>query len=84
MTSNSEFVAFVNHTIQLALDLTIYPTIWAVLLILLETQDVNTSYVQVMHDYYNECYNTKTKEYMIQLEQAAERSKNNIYNITLD
>ena len=84
MTSNSELVAFVNHAIQLALDLTAYPNIWAVLLILLETQDVNTSYLQVMHDYYNECYNTKTEEYMIRLEQAAERSKNNMYNITLD
>ena len=37
-----------------------------------------------MYDYYNECYNTKTEEYMIGLEQAAERSKNNMYNITLD
>ena len=84
MTSNSEFVAFVNHTIQLALDLTAYPNIWAVLLILLEMQYVNTSYVQVMHAYYNECYNTRTEEYMIVLEQAAERSKNNMYNITLN
>ena len=84
MTSNSEFVAFVNHAIQLALDLTAYPNIWAVLSILLETQDVNMSYVQVMHDYYNECYNTKTEEYMIQLEQAAEKSKHNMYNYTLD
>ena len=64
MTSDSEFVAFGNHAIQLALDLMAHPNIWAVLLILLEIQDVNTSYVQVMHDYYNECYNTKTKEYM--------------------
>ena len=43
MTSDSEFVAFVNHAIQLALDLTTYPNIWAVLSILLETQDVNKS-----------------------------------------
>ena len=50
MTSDSEFVAFVNYAIQIALDLTAYPNIWAVLSILLETQDVNT-YVQVMHDY---------------------------------
>ena len=84
MTSGSEFVACVNHAIQLALNLMTYPNIWAVLLILFETQDVNTSYVQVMHDYYNECYNTKTDKYMIGLEQAAERSKNNMYNITLD
>ena len=72
VTSDSEFVAFVNHTIQLALDLMANPNIWAVLSILLETQDVNTSYVQVIHDYYHECYNTKTEEYMIGLEQAAE------------
>ena len=83
MTSDTEFVAFGNHAIQLALVLTAYPNISAVLLILLETQDVNTSYVQVMHDYYNEYYNTKTEEYMIVPEQAREKSKNNMYNITL-
>ena len=60
MSSDSEFVAFVNHAIQLALDLMAYPTIWAVLSILLETQDVTVSHVQVMHDYYNKCCNTKT------------------------
>ena len=61
-----------------------YPNIWTVLSILLETQDVNTSYVQVMHDYYNEYYNAKTQEYMRGLEQAAKRSKNNMYNNTLE
>ena len=45
MTSDREFVAFVNHAIQLALDLMAYPNIWAVLSILLEIQDVNASYV---------------------------------------
>ena len=84
MTSDSEFVAFVNHAIQLALDLTTYPNIWAVLSILLETQDVNTSHVQMMHDYYNQCYNTRTEEYMVTLEKAAEQLKNNMYNNTLD
>ena len=67
----------------MTLDLIAYPNIWALLLILLETQDVNMSYVQVMHNYYNECYNTKAEEYMIQLEQAAEKSKHNMYNNTL-
>ena len=41
MISDSEFVA--NHTIQLALDLMAYCNIWAVLLILLETQDINNN-----------------------------------------
>ena len=43
MTSDSKFVAFVTHDIQLALNLMAYLTIWAVLLILLETQDINAS-----------------------------------------
>ena len=49
----SNFIAIINHTIQLALDLMVYPNIWAVLLILLETQDVSAYYMQTMHDYYN-------------------------------
>ena len=84
MTSDSEFIAFVNHTIQLALDLTTYPNIWAVLLILLETKDVNVSYVQTMYEYYNQCYDTRTQEYVALLEKAAEQVKNNMYNNTLD
>ena len=84
MTSDSEFIAFVNHAIQLALYLTTYPNIWAVLLILLETQNVNASYVQMMHDYYNQCYYTKTQEYMVALKKAAEQSKINVYNNTFD
>ena len=78
MTSDSEFIAFINHAIQLVLDLMVYPNIWAVLSILLETQDVNASYVQIMHDYYNLCYDTRTQDYM------AEQSKNNMYNNTPD
>ena len=84
MTSYSEFVAFINQAIQLALDLTVYPNIWAVLLILLETQDVNASYVQTMHDYYNRCYDMRTQDYMVLIEKAATKSKNNMYNNTLD
>ena len=84
MTSDSELAAFVNHAIQLALDLTTYPSIWVVLSILLDTQDVNTSYVQVMHNYYNQSYNTRTDKYMVALEKAAEQSKHNMYNNILD
>ena len=84
MTSDSEFVAFINHPIQLALDLTTYPNIWAVLSILLETQDVNAFYIQMMHDYYNQCYDTRTQDYTVLLEKAAEQLKNNMCNDTLD
>ena len=84
MTSDSEFIAFINHAIQLALDLTTYPNIWAVLSILLETQDVNASYIQMMHDYYSQCYDTRTQEYIVLLEKVAEQLKKNMYNNTLD
>ena len=84
MTSDSEFVAFINHAIQLALDLMVYPNIWAVILILLEMQDVNASYMQTMHDYYKQCYDMRKQDYMILIEKAAEQSKNNMCNNTLD
>ena len=44
MSADSELVTFVNHAIQMALDLMAYPTIWAVLSILLESQDGNASH----------------------------------------
>ena len=78
MTSDSESVVFINNAIQVALDLMVYPNIWAVHSILLETQDVNASYVQTMHDYYNQCYDTRMQEYMELIEKAAEQSKNNV------
>ena len=84
VTSDSEFVAFVDHAIQLVLDLTVYPNIWAVLSILLETQGVNASYMQTMDDYYNRCYDTRTQEYMVLIKKSTEQSKNNMYNNTLD
>ena len=84
MTSDSEFIAFVNHAIQLAFDLMVYPNILAVFSILLETQDVNASYMQTMHDYCNRCYDTRMQDYMVHIEKAAEQSKNNMYNNTLD
>ena len=63
MTSDSEFIAFINHAIQLALDLVVYPNIWAVLLNLLETQDINASFMQIMHDSYNRCYDTRMQDF---------------------
>ena len=74
----------IQQMAQLVLDLMVYPNIWAVLWVLLETQDVNASYVQTMHDYYNQCYDTRTHDYMVLIEKAVEQSKNNMCNNTLD
>ena len=40
--------------------------------------------MQLMHDYYNQCYVTGTEEYMTNLEKASKRTKNDMYNNTLD
>ena len=37
-----------------------------------------------MHDYYKRCYDTRTQDYMVLLEKAAEQLKNNMYNNTHD
>ena len=37
-----------------------------------------------MHDYYNQCHDMRMQECMVLLEKAAEQSKNNMYNNTLD
>ena len=53
MTFDSEFVTFVNHPIQLALDLTTYPNIWVVLLICWKHK-------MSMHHMYRRCMITTT------------------------
>ena len=40
--------------------------------------------MQPMHDYYNQCYVTPTEECMTNLEKASKRTKNDMYNNTLD
>ena len=37
-----------------------------------------------MRDYYNQCYDMRTQEYMVLIEKAAEQSETNMYNNTLD
>ena len=37
-----------------------------------------------MDNYYNQCYDTRTQDCMVIIEKAAEQSKNNMYNNTLD
>ena len=75
MSANSKFVTFVSHTINFAVDLAVFPTVRAVLSTLLETQDANASFVQIIHKYHNKCYNEKCRDYMERLEHIAERPK---------
>ena len=46
MSSDNEYVALLKYAIHLNVDLTTFPTLWAVLSILLDTQDGNLEYVK--------------------------------------
>ena len=45
MLSNNEYVALLKYAIHLNVDLSMFPTVWAVLSILLDTQGSNLEYI---------------------------------------
>ena len=45
MSQNNEFVVLLTHALQTNIDITEFPTIWAGLSILLDTQDSTLEYV---------------------------------------
>ena len=48
MSSDNEYVALLKYAIHLNIDLSTFPTLWAVLSILLDTQDGNLEYVKFL------------------------------------
>ena len=57
MSANNEFVILLREALCIHADMTVFPTIWAVLSILLDTQDSTAEY-----------YNVKLDKQMQQLE----------------
>ena len=52
MPLDNEYVTLLQYTIHLHIDLTTFPTLWAVLFILLETQDGKHEYVKHLQEVY--------------------------------
>ena len=48
MSSDNEYVTLLKYTIHLNIDLTMIPTLWAVLPILLDTQDGKCEYIKCL------------------------------------
>ena len=71
MSSNNEYVTLLNHTIYLHVDISMFPMIWAVLSILLDTQDHKLKYVKFLKEEYNRYYENITRENMEKLEAKA-------------
>ena len=80
MSSDNEYVTLLQYTILLHIDLTMFPTLWAVLSILLETQDGKREYVKCLQEEYNTYYKDKSRRYILKLERQSVELQNCMYD----
>ena len=80
MSQNTAFVVLLTHALQINLDSTDFPTIWAVCSILLDTQDTTLEYVHYFQHAYNEYYKTKMNKQMQKLETKCILIQDCMYN----
>ena len=71
MSPNNEYVALLKYAIHLNIDISTFPTVWAVLSILLDTQDGNLEYVKLLQEEYNRYYESRSRKYMKKLEKKS-------------
>ena len=69
MSSDNEYVTLLKYAIHSNIDLDMFPTLWAVLSILLDTQDSKCEYVKLLQEEYNTYYTDKSRKYMLKLEK---------------
>ena len=80
MSSDNEFVILLKYAIHLNIDLSMFPTLWAVLSILLDTQDSNLEYVKLLQEEYNTHYADKSRKYMVNLETKSVEIQNHMHD----
>ena len=71
MSPNNEYVALLKYAIYLNIDISMFPTVWAVLSILLDTQDGNLEYIKLLQEEYNRYYESRSRKYMEKLEKKS-------------
>ena len=69
-----------KYAIHLNIDLITFPTLWAVLSILLDTQDGKHEYVKCLQEEYNIYYEDKSRKYMLKLEEKLVEIQNHMYD----
>ena len=57
-----------------------FPTLWAVLSILLDTQDGKCKYIKCLQEEYNTYYEDKPRRYMLKLERQLVELQNHMYD----
>ena len=80
MSSDNEYVILLKYAICLNIDLTVFPTLWTVLSILLDTQDGKCEYVKCLQERYNTQYEGKSRQYMLKLEEKLIEIQNCMYD----
>ena len=69
-----------EYTIHLNIDLSTFLTLWAVLSILLGTQDGKCEYVKLLQEEYNTYYTDKSRKYMVNLEKMSVEIQNRMHD----
>ena len=80
MSLNNEYVALLKYTIHLNIDISTFPSVWAVLCILLDTQDSNLEYIKLLQEEYNRYYESRSRKYMEKLEKKSIAIQNCIHD----
>ena len=80
MSSDNEYVTVLKYAIHLNIDLSTFPTLWAVLSILLNTQDGNLEYVAFLQEEYNTYYTDKSRKNMVNLETKSVETQNHMHD----
>ena len=81
MSLNNEYVALLKYAICLNIDISMFPTVWAVLSFLLDTQDSNHEYVKLLQEEYNRYYESKSRQYMEKFEKKSIEIQNRMHDI---
>ena len=80
MSSDNEYVILLKYAICLNIDLSMFLTLWAVLSILLDTQDGKREYVKLLQEEYNTYYAEKSRKYMLNLEKKLVEVQNRMHD----
>ena len=80
MSSDNEYVILLKYAIHLNIDLSAFLTVWAVLSILLVTQDGKCEYVKLLQEEYNIYYADKSRKYMQNLERKSVEIQNHMHD----
>ena len=80
MSRDSEYVSVIMYATKLEIDLGNFPTIWAVLSILLDTQSNELQYIKNLQQVVNDYYDKHPTEVMSRLEHQTTDIMNDMYD----